>query len=73
MRRNPCRKLSLRTSLERIAAESLTRVLSIFVHGDIWRRARLRLQDRVLDRIVAQEMRTNSVNAASFTVRLASQ
>src|SRR5215831_14918033 len=34
MRRQPCVLLSLRTSLERIAPESLTRGLYSFVHGD---------------------------------------
>ena len=34
-----CLRLSLRTSLERIAPESLTQVLYGFVHGDIWRPA----------------------------------
>src|SRR5262249_28249727 len=36
MRRQTCVWLSFRTSLERIAPESLTPALYGFVHGDIW-------------------------------------
>jgi hypothetical protein len=39
--------LSCGTSPERIAAESLTRHLFEFVHGDIWRHLSRGLQDRV--------------------------
>src|SRR5262249_43811948 len=39
--------LNFRTSLERIAPESLTLTLYSFVHGDIWRRLTAQAQDRV--------------------------
>jgi hypothetical protein len=39
------------TSLERIAAESLTRPLSEFVHRDIWRCHLAATQDQVVGRI----------------------
>ena len=47
MRRRTCARLSIRTSLERNAPESLTRGAFRFVHGDIWQASPARLQDRV--------------------------
>src|SRR4029079_12009429 len=47
MRRRACVWLSFRTSLERIAPESLTPVLYAFVHGDIWQVLPAQLQDGV--------------------------
>src|ERR1019366_8504529 len=49
MRRKTWSRLSIRTSLERNAPESLTQGLYAFVHGDIWRPLRSSLQDRVVE------------------------
>jgi hypothetical protein len=47
MRRQTCAWLSFRTSLERIAPESLTPALYGFVHGDIWQALPVQPQDGV--------------------------
>src|SRR5262245_19609555 len=47
MRRRTCVWLSFRTSLERIAPESLTPALYSFVHGDMWLTYRVQVQDGV--------------------------
>ena len=49
MRRRACAWLSFRTSLERIAPESLTPELYGFVHGDIWRAMAAQPQDGVAE------------------------
>src|SRR5262249_39271407 len=48
MRRQTSVWLSLRTSLERIAPESLTLALYSFVHGDIWEPPAAPTQDGVV-------------------------
>lgn len=47
MRRRTCAGLSIRTSLERTAPESLTPALYSFVHGDIWQGSTALPQDGV--------------------------
>ena len=47
MRRRTCAGLSIRTSLERTAPESLTPALYSFVHGDIWQSSTALPQDGV--------------------------
>lgn len=56
--------LSIGTSLERKAPESLTRGQCGFVHGDIWQPASVRAQDRVAGRDSKGFLSLPKVNAA---------
>src|SRR5689334_11661356 len=56
--------LSIRTSLERIAPESLTRGLYDFVHGDIWPALQPQLQDGVVTGGFKRVLSLSKVNIA---------
>src|SRR5437016_10849288 len=62
MRRRTSAWLSFRTSLERIAPESLTPALYAFVHGDIWQAGPAQLQDGVAGRPFKCVLTTLNVN-----------
>jgi len=55
----------LRTSLERIAAESLTPAVSKFVHGDISRLGLVDPQHRVVEGAKSSAEGPESINAAT--------
>ena len=65
MRRQTCAGLSFRTSLERNAPESLTRMLYGFVHGHIWRASSSILQDGVVGGRFKRVLVPPNVNAAT--------
>ena len=56
--------LSSRTSLERIAPESLTRALYGFVHGDIWQTPGVQPQDGVAQARFKRDLVPSNVNAS---------
>src|SRR5262249_61483975 len=63
--------LSCGTSLERIAAESLTRGLFPFVHGDISRHSVHQLQDQVAERLAGKFAAGRFINSCPSRVPIA--
>ena len=61
--------LSFRTSLERIAPESLTPALYGFVHGDIWRAPAAQPQDGVAQARFKRDLVPSNVNASLDSTR----
>ena len=68
MRRSACSWLSFRTSLERIAPESLTPKLYDFVHGDIWLEITAQLQDGVAGHQFKWDFGSLKVNGTAESV-----
>src|SRR6185437_340087 len=68
MRRSTRAWLSIRTTLERIAPESLTQGLYGFVHGDIWQVFHLQLQDGVARICFKRVFVLSNVNSAADTL-----
>src|SRR5215470_4141106 len=65
--------LSCGTSLERIAAESLTLHLFEFVHGKMWRHPNRELQDRVVGKIRYSRVSQEPLNRGASELVIASE